>query len=68
MPTAKKRKTNGELPASALSMKRYPPLIDRNDPVAMARLHAAISALDPEVEAEVMRWTENLMDDTGWLP
>jgi hypothetical protein len=58
MPTAKKETIGVEPPKGVLRADIRALMPDVNDPVVRARLKASIAALDPEDEADAMRWIE----------
>ncbi|MBD8662106.1 hypothetical protein [Rhizobium sp. CFBP 8752] len=58
MPTARKPEAVETPLREVLHPERLVSVPDANDPVFRARLKAAIAAMDPEEEADVMRWIE----------
>ena len=58
MPTVKKQKIGVE-PSTRILRPEIRLLVpDSNDPEVQARVKAAIAALDPDDEADAMRWIE----------
>lgn len=58
MPTARKHISGTEPPKHILRADIRALVPDANDPEVKARLKAAIAAMDPEEEAEALRWIE----------
>ncbi|TWF52013.1 hypothetical protein [Neorhizobium alkalisoli] len=62
MPIVKKQQTDADLPGYVLRPEIRAFIPDVNDPEFQARLKAAIATLDPEDEAEALRWIEAVSD------
>ena len=62
MPTVKKQTTDAEPHDYVLREDIRQNLPDVNDPEVLARIRAAIAELDPEDEAEALRWIEEVSD------
>jgi hypothetical protein len=62
MPIVRKQQADTDLSRYVLRPEIRAFIPDVNDPEAQARLKAAIAALDPDDEAEALRWIEAVSD------
>jgi hypothetical protein len=72
MPTVRKQKSGTEPRRHILRPEIRSLIPDANDPEVQTRLKAAIAALDPEEEREILEWMEKVADwgpdESGWTP
>jgi hypothetical protein len=62
MRTVKNQSIGAEPPKNVLRPEIRAMVPDVNDPIVRARLNASIAALDPEDEADAIRWIEAVSD------